>query len=552
MLPLAAIIMLGAASWLRIFDLDRIPPGVWVDEAIEGLQAHALIHGEALPDLPGIPNPRWPVWRAIEAASIGLFGCSPVTIRLPAALFGVLAVGLAGLAGRTLAGTAGGLAAAGFLAGSFWHIEFSRMALPCAMAVLEGLVIGSLLLRPHPLTWTAVGIIFLAMTSAVLGYAAGLVAIPLVGMLLVLRLFGRTTSPTERPAAAALATGFLVLCAVIWRYKPESVLRSTSMGLMPVAAIAAQVTTCLSNWIVTVPAAGGYWLNFPAGAARFSPIEAGFLILGFVALIRSDHLLRWQKVGIAGWLVVASLPEMLPGGGIHVIRALPLLAPAVILAALAGRWISERAGVPGRMAMIVLFSVNGFWTARIVAGPFAHSSVTATWYGRTDLEAAGALRELAAREPIVLAHEPGYAEDPVLRFHLINEIASGAIRGIERDLDAPRLVRLFREPMADQPVLCLLESRSRHEGRRHLGLVNLHGLVAPAMQMLNAGRPQDALRHLKIVLGWAPDSATVRGKLGLVEVALGHRGRAREHLNYALRFIPNDREYRAALAGLRP
>lgn len=536
--------ILGIALGLRVSDLDEIPPGLWVDEAIEGLQAHALWNGYALPDQPGIPYPCWPGWWIVEAGCVGLSGATPFGIRIPAAVIGALSTVMAFLAGRTLTGRAGGLVAAGLLAGSFWHVQFSRMALPCLLAVPEGLVIGMVLLRDRPIGFSGLLLVGIALASSAVGYAASLVSFPLVIFLLGLRIAMRRSAGREE---TALGVTVMLTGAVMWWIGSSSVQRVMTLGLLPPGRVLEQAVLCTANWFVHVPSGWGYWHHYPSGAARFSPVEAGLLLAGLVAVATSPSLLRWQKLGATGWLVLAAMPEIATSEGTHLIRALPLLAPAVMLWAFAGAAIIDRAHHAGRVALIMLIAVNAILTGRILYGPFASDPVTAGWYGRTDAMAAGALRRLAVREPIALAHAPTYTGDPILRFHLIDLLHTGAIHGAERDLVSPGVVELFRDPVAGQPVLFLLESRERLDGRRHLGLINIHGLVAPAVEMLRHRRLRGAQAHLRTILGWAPDSATARGKLGLVEAALGRNTEARRHLEYALRYIPDDPEYRAAL-----
>src|SRR5262249_28168717 len=59
---------------------------------------------------------------------IALFGLSEFSVRLTAALFGVVAVLGIGLFGRIVFGAAGGLIAALLLALVPWHVHFSRIA----------------------------------------------------------------------------------------------------------------------------------------------------------------------------------------------------------------------------------------------------------------------------------------------------------------------------------------------------------------------------------------------------------------------------------------
>src|SRR5687767_4957105 len=147
-LLLAGLLVLAAAP--RLWRLDDVPAGLGVDEAYEGLQAQALRRGETLPDTGGIPYPRWPVWCALEAAATTVGGDGIGVLRIPAAVAGLAGVALAFAAGRAVTGsTVAGLGAAAWLAGSFWHVQYSRLALPCVLTVAERLAMAWLLLAPR-------------------------------------------------------------------------------------------------------------------------------------------------------------------------------------------------------------------------------------------------------------------------------------------------------------------------------------------------------------------------------------------------------------------
>ncbi|HSP95632.1 MAG TPA: glycosyltransferase family 39 protein [Candidatus Dormibacteraeota bacterium] len=131
---IVAVVLL--ALFLRVWQLDDVPAGLYCDEAGNGWNAYAL--GTAGLDENGT---HWPlyVWSFgtayknplfIYAAilPVKLLGLSAFSIRLAAALFGTATVLAMFFLGRALFGAWVGLWAALFLAVAPWHLHFSRIA----------------------------------------------------------------------------------------------------------------------------------------------------------------------------------------------------------------------------------------------------------------------------------------------------------------------------------------------------------------------------------------------------------------------------------------
>ena len=104
------------AAALRLYRLDALPPGLYHDEAYNGLDALALLHGEPRPlfhevweqvtfagKVDTLPHGRFPLFFVgnygreplfyyLLALSLAVAGARPLAIRLVAALTGVLVV----------------------------------------------------------------------------------------------------------------------------------------------------------------------------------------------------------------------------------------------------------------------------------------------------------------------------------------------------------------------------------------------------------------------------------------------------------------------------
>jgi hypothetical protein len=131
---LLAIVALAAV--LRIAELNDLPAGFFCDEAGNGYNSYLLLHTGRDENREQWPLYVWsfgvayknPVFIYASMLPIALFGLSEFSVRLTAALFGVLAVFGIGLLGRIAFGAVGGLIAALLLAVLPWHVHFSRIA----------------------------------------------------------------------------------------------------------------------------------------------------------------------------------------------------------------------------------------------------------------------------------------------------------------------------------------------------------------------------------------------------------------------------------------
>ncbi len=120
------LVVTALAAVLRLYALDRLPPGLYRDEAYNGLDALDVIRG-LRPIFFEANNGREPLFIYLVAASVSCLGRSPLAIRLVAALLGTLTVPAAYLMTRELLGRREALLTALVTASTFWHLNLSRV-----------------------------------------------------------------------------------------------------------------------------------------------------------------------------------------------------------------------------------------------------------------------------------------------------------------------------------------------------------------------------------------------------------------------------------------
>ncbi|HEV8290040.1 MAG TPA: glycosyltransferase family 39 protein [Candidatus Norongarragalinales archaeon] len=129
------IAVLLAALFLRVWQLENIPAGFYSDEAAIGYDSYSMLltgkdfHGHSFPlFFESFGEWKNPVYIYAAIPSVAIFGPNAWATRLPAALFGLLAVLGLFLLAREFFSEELALVAAGFAAVSPWALQFSRVA----------------------------------------------------------------------------------------------------------------------------------------------------------------------------------------------------------------------------------------------------------------------------------------------------------------------------------------------------------------------------------------------------------------------------------------
>src|SRR3990167_5244896 len=140
----AILFLLIIAAFLRLYNLETTPPGLYPDEAMNGNNALEAIRTGTFKVFYPENNGREGLFINIQALFLAATGIrEPWMLRLPSALFGILSVLGAFYLFRELARTSElkndfliGFLGSFLLATSVWHIIFSRIGFRAIMAPL--------------------------------------------------------------------------------------------------------------------------------------------------------------------------------------------------------------------------------------------------------------------------------------------------------------------------------------------------------------------------------------------------------------------------------
>ncbi len=134
-LPLIIIVLiLVLATFLRLYQLDVAPPGVWYDEAYNGLDAIKAFENNAYKIFYPENYGREGLYINALAVSFKLFGVNSFALRFPSALFGILTVlGFYFLLIKLKLTKTTTMLGVFILTTSFYHLNFSRIAFRAIM-----------------------------------------------------------------------------------------------------------------------------------------------------------------------------------------------------------------------------------------------------------------------------------------------------------------------------------------------------------------------------------------------------------------------------------
>ncbi len=374
MIVCITLIML-VGIFFRIWDIKNTPPGLWSDEAMNGVNA-----------IEALENKDWKIFYPENFGREGLFiniqsvfikflGTEPWVLRLPSAIFGIFTVLGLFLMTKELFSARIALFASFFLATSFWHINFSRIGFRAIMAPFF-LVWSFYFLfrainkdtsqnlrdfRPELLMAVA-GLFFgLGVHSYIAYRIAPIIALfPLWKWLIEVRLpsesDGSRTSINCAPCLIGLFifTAFVAALPLLWYYAQnplDFMGRTTAVSIFNSKEPLGQLSENIVKTLQMFNFFGDFnWRHNYAGSPQlWWPIGLLFLMGIWYSVKKSfenwkleikNSLNKFSYRFVLLWFTIMLLPVVISNEGLpHALRAIILIPPAMIFAALGFEWI---------------------------------------------------------------------------------------------------------------------------------------------------------------------------------------------------------------------
>ncbi len=431
---LLTITLLAAA--LRLYRLDTLPPGLYHDEAYNGLDALSLLRGQARPiffevweqiaftdqstTLPHGRLPiffvgnygREPVFYYLLALSLALVGVRPLAIRLVPAFTGILLVpAVYWLARELLAGEAEtrrrrvALLAALNAATWYWLVQFSRFGIrPMLLPLVTALTFACLLRGQRTgsrLAWAAGG--FWLALSLYTYTPARVLPLAVLGWLAVVawveRGFVRRRWREWATFAAIALTVAAPLVAFFVQHPEWAWFRAQYVATDAVGVEVQSLSEMLIGNVGLI-LKGFFWLgenhlrhNLP-GRPMLDPVQAVWLAIGLTLVVArtvrairpTRHVLRVTCYAVPLiWLPIMLLPTYLTSDAPHFGRAIGITPAVAVLMALGmdGLWAWAQKHKRAAWVVALALAAGLLYTAARTAQDYF-----IRWAGHPDLAAA--------------------------------------------------------------------------------------------------------------------------------------------------------------------
>ncbi|HZY45404.1 MAG TPA: glycosyltransferase family 39 protein [Anaerolineae bacterium] len=388
--PVIGLMLLAGA--LRLYMLGAWPPGLYHDEAFNGLDALRVLGGDH-PLYFGANNGREPFFIYLVSLSVSLFGRSVIALRLPAALIGTLTVPATYWLAHELFNRRVGVLSAAIMAVTLWPIHLSHIGLRAVSLPLFIALFIAMGIRAYRSNrrrdWIIAGLLYGASFYTYL--ASRFTPAVLIVFSIVLIAVRRSRRVWPRVifflAAAALVIAPLAITAVnewdVVMGRPGEI-----SIFNPIINHGDFVGTAVSS---TLKALGMFFWqgdriprhNVPYRPV-FDPIMAIFFVVGLICLVcavlpqrtprahsHSNFFLAINKLSSLFtllWVAVMSLPTILAEDPPHFLRVVGILPLVMIIPAIGldvvGRWIAARSKLIGIGVMSAAIIMAGVLTVR--------------------------------------------------------------------------------------------------------------------------------------------------------------------------------------------
>ncbi|HVC33741.1 MAG TPA: glycosyltransferase family 39 protein [Chloroflexota bacterium] len=351
-----AAVLLAAAA-LRLVGLASLPPGLFQDEAINGVNVQTILAGA-----PRIYyGEREPLFMYLAALVTLLLGPTPLALRVTAALSGVVGVAAAGAFGRQLFGRTVGLLTAAGVAASLWLTVISRIGLR-AITLPAVECLGLALLWRATRTGRRRDFV---LSGAVLGFslytylAARFLPFALAAFVVVALVVDRPRMRRQLSGFVVAGIAAVVVCLPLGVYalhrpdmlfgRPDQVALPGGSAFLP--ALVANVGRVLG--MILVYGDPNWRQNF-SGAPVFDPLNGVIFLVGLVVALGYGLTPRGQRRAATAdrrpaallvlvLLVVMLVPSMLSVDSPHYLRTAGAALPIYALWALGLAWLARTA-----------------------------------------------------------------------------------------------------------------------------------------------------------------------------------------------------------------
>src|SRR5512139_451006 len=401
--PVLALMLIAGA--LRFYELGAWPPGLYHDEAYNGLDALRVLAGDR-PLYFAANHGREPFFIYLVSLSVGWLGRSVYAVRLPAAIIGTLLIPAAYFMARELFGRRVGLLTAAITTITLWPIHLSLIGfragmLPLFIALSIGLGVRAYR-SGRALHWIIAGIVY---GLSFYTYLASRFTPLALGLMLIVVLLARRDRSLWRNAIIFAVTTLLVATPLIIAALTHWDVVMGRPGDVSIFNPAINHGDPIGSLVRSTANAVGMFFWRGDGIPRhnvpyrpvFDPILVIFFAWGLIRLIvaalgptpppykplpdflrpgsdmrfspRLPPLSKLASLFVLIWIPIMLLPTILAEDSPHFLRAVGVLPVALVVPAVGLNTLAQWLSVRGRRAlsygvMIAVLIVVAAWTVR--------------------------------------------------------------------------------------------------------------------------------------------------------------------------------------------
>ena len=365
------LLALFVAGLLRFWQLDQIPPGLYRDEAFNGLDALKVLDGNHALFFPA-NNGREPLYIYLTSIAVAIWGQTTFSVRVAAACVGTVTTILIYFLGKSWFGWRTGVIAAWIWAITLWPVHLSRIGLRTILIVpvmiLTFWLATEAYRRQKGWLWGAAGLVYGLGFYTYLAFRFTPLLLLLVVLYLILTGRGRRLWPGVLWFLAGSLIILLPMAILIGQH-PELIFgRSGQVSIFHPDVYEDSILKTLGR---NISAAIEMFLwrgdsilrHNPAGRPVFDPLMAVPFLIGLIWCLR--HWRRPPAMTVLLWLVVMLGPTILAADAPHFLRAVGVLPAAVLMPAIGLAWFWRWPRIPswsGALIVCGLLFGSLLWT----------------------------------------------------------------------------------------------------------------------------------------------------------------------------------------------
>ena len=435
------VLVVLAALFIRSYHISTLPPGVYPDEAVNGVDAITANVAHHWKVFYENNNGREGLFMNLIALGFSLFGISVVTLKMWSVLFGTLTVlGMILLGEELFASRRAGIIAGFITATTFWAINFSRISFRAIMLPFVLVFTVFFLIRgiqkKKIIDYVFAGLFFgLGVHTYIAFRIAPLILVVLLIAFIVSR--KKFLSTHWKEISAFLAATILVALPMLVDFarNPEHFSGRTSQvslftpevnqGHLP-EMLGASIGKSLAKY--SFFGDQNWRHNLPPWPELF-PVIGIFFLAGFLYFIYEFFYLVWRRIRfgerserlilvalLLSWFFAMLIPEAITNEVPHALRSIGTMPVAILLAvsAIEGVWKWAESGRLKQhkkaiwIVLIVLVAVSGIWSVKLYFVDWAGNPNVPGAFGEGYLNMSRYINSLPAGTPkYVVDNGPG-------------------------------------------------------------------------------------------------------------------------------------------------